>query len=148
MLQLYMKRREILYSHLSLLYYKITQIYRRTNWLPMRKGLVDLSTTATRMWISIGLGGRQQTYAQRIAEPVHLWLLSRPEDLAIISLLLLKHRVLDVDFFPDFGRGEFARDVSGNDVVVGRGGGVFIKRCNSTSQHDNLDYGRGSKAYN
>lgn len=66
--------------------------------------------------------------AQRIAEPVHLWFLSGPEDLAIIGLLLLEHRVFEVDFFPDFGRGEFARDVSGNNVVVGRGWGVFVER--------------------
>lgn len=79
-------------------------------------------------------------YAQRVAEPVDLWFLSRPEDLAIIGLLLLKHRVFDVNFFPNFGRGEPARDVSGNDVVVGRGWGVFIKGCNSTSQSDNLEY--------
>lgn len=47
-------------------------------------------------------------YAQRIAEPVHLWFLGRPEDLAIIGLLLLKNCVLEVDLFPDFGRSDFA----------------------------------------
>ena len=80
-------------------------------------------------------------YAQRIAEPVHLWFLSRPEDLTIICLLLLKHRVFEIDFFPDFRRGEFTRDVSGNNVVVGRRRGVFVERCNSASQRENLDYG-------
>ena len=87
-------------------------------------------------------------YAQRIAEPVHLRLLSRPQNLAIIGLLLLKQRVFEVDFFPDFGRGEFAGDVSGNDVVVGGRRGVFIKRCNSTSKRDDLDHGRGRETCN
>jgi hypothetical protein len=87
-------------------------------------------------------------YALRIAEPVHRWFLSRPEDLAFIGLLLLKDCVLEVDLFPDFGRSSVARDVSGNDVVVGRGRGVFIKRSNSTSKRDDLDYGRGREACN
>jgi hypothetical protein len=47
-------------------------------------------------------------YAQRIAEPVHWWFLCRPDNLAIVGLLLLKHCVLEVDLFPDFGRGSFA----------------------------------------
>jgi hypothetical protein len=87
-------------------------------------------------------------YAQGIAEPVHLWFLSGPEDLAVIGLLLLEHRVFEVDFFPDFGRGEGTRYVAGNDIVIGRGRGVFVERCNSTSKCNNLDYGRGREAYN
>lgn len=87
-------------------------------------------------------------YAQRIAEPVDLWFLSRPEYLTIIGLLLLEHCVFEVDFFPNFGRGESARDVSGNNVVVGRGRGVFVKRRNNASQSNNLDYGRGREACN
>jgi hypothetical protein len=80
-------------------------------------------------------------YALRIAVPVYRWFLSRPEDLAFIGLLLLEHCVLDVDLFPDFGRSRVARDVSGDDVVVGRGRGIFIKRGDSTSECDDLDYG-------
>ena len=37
-------RKCIKYSNSPLLYYQITQIYLGTNWLSMRKGLVDLST--------------------------------------------------------------------------------------------------------
>lgn len=37
----------IRYSNLPPLYYQIIQIYRRTDWLSMRKGLVDLSTKHT-----------------------------------------------------------------------------------------------------
>lgn len=49
--------------------------------------------------------------------------------------------MLVVDLFPDFGGSSVARDVPGNDVVVGSGRGVLIKRSNSASKHNNLDYG-------
>jgi len=78
---------------------------------------------------------------------VHWWFLSRPDDLGIVSLLLLQYCVLEVDLFPDFGWSGFARDISRNYIVVGRGRGVFIKRSNSTSQGDDLDYGRGREAF-
>ena len=42
MLHLDPKKRK--YLNLSLFYYQIAQIYPRTNWLSMRKGLVNLST--------------------------------------------------------------------------------------------------------
>lgn len=100
------------------------------------------------MRISIGPGGQWQPYARGIAVPVHRWFLSRPDDLDIISLLLLQHCVFEVDLFPDFGWSGFARDISRNYVVVGCGRGVFIKRSNSTSQGDDLDYGRGRETYN
>ena len=79
-------------------------------------------------------------YALRIAVPVHWWFLSRPEDLAFISVLLLEDCVFEVGFFPYIGRSSVARDVSGNDVVVGRRWGVFIKRNDGTREHDDLDY--------
>ena len=86
--------------------------------------------------------------ALRVAVSMHRWFLSRPENLTSIGLLLLEDRVPDVGPFPDFGRCSDARDVSSNDVVVGRGRGVFIKRNNSTSERDDLDYGRSRKTCN
>jgi len=79
---------------------------------------------------------------------MHRWFLSRPEDLTFVGMLLLKDRVLDVGPFPDFGRCSVARDVSRNDVVVGRGRSVLIKRNNSTSECDGLDYGRSCETCN
>jgi len=98
--------------------------------------------------ISIGPGGRWRAHALRIAVSMHRWFLSRPEDLASIGLVLLKDCVLDVGPFPDFGRCSVARDVSSDDVVVGRGRGVFIKCNNSTSKRDDLDYGRSRETCN
>ena len=77
----------------------------------------------------------------RIAVSMHRWLLSRPEDLAFIGFLLFKDCVFNVDSFPYFGRSSVARDVSGNDVVVGRGRGIFIKRNDGAGERNNLDYG-------
>jgi len=79
-------------------------------------------------------------YALRVAEPVHRWFLSRPKGLTFIGFLLLKDCVLDVDLFPDFGGSSVARNVPGNDVVVGRGRGVLVKRSNSTRKRDDLEY--------
>lgn len=66
--------------------------------------------------------------------------------MTVVGLLLLKHCVFKVDLFPDLGRSEFARDVSGDDVVVRCRGCVLIKRSDSAGERDNLDYGRGCKA--
>jgi len=85
-------------------------------------------------------------YALRIAVPVYQWFLCRPEDLAFIGLLLLEDCVLDVDLFPDFGRSSAPRDGSSDDVVVGRGRGVLIKRSNNTSKREDFEYGRGREA--
>ena len=54
--------------------------------------------------------------------------------------------MLEVDLLPDFGRNSVARDVPGNDVVVGCGRGVLIKCGNSTSKREDLDYGRGRES--
>ena len=78
-------------------------------------------------------------YVLRVAESVNLRFLSRPKCLTFISLLLLKDSVFEVYLFPGFGRSGISRDVPGNEVVVGRGRGVFIKRSNDTSKHDGLD---------
>ena len=91
--------------------------------------------------ISISPGGHLRAHVLRIAIPMHRWFLSRPEDLTPVCLLLFKDCVFEVGSFPDLGRCSVARDVSGNDVVVGRGRGVFVKRSNSTSKRDDLDYG-------
>jgi hypothetical protein len=90
----------------------------------------------------------RQLYALRVAEPVHRWFLGRPKDLAFIGLLLFEDCVLEVDLFPDLGGSIVARDVPGNDVVIGRGRSVLIKRSNSASKHGDLDYGRGREACN
>ena len=108
----------------------------------MREGLVNLSTkvyeNAGQDW-----SGRLewQAHVLRIAIPVYRWFLSRPENLTFVGLLLLKDCVFDVDPFPYFGRSSIVRDVSGEDVVVGWGRGIFIKRNSNTGERNNLDYG-------
>ena len=57
-----------------------------------------------------------------------------------VGVFLLKDCMFEVGFLPYFGRSSVARDVSGNDVVVGRRWGVFIKRNDGTREHDDLDY--------